>query len=111
MFTATLAPTALTASTPTVHGSLAHTSYLAGCDIESEPHTELAHELNELFEGSYTPHALAYALREVQPQVLLIEMEEGNTLRTDYPTLAEATLEEVEYYALRFTTQATCPAE
>ncbi|QKG56980.1 hypothetical protein GKZ68_10295 [Hymenobacter sp. BRD128] len=111
MLTATITPSTFTATTPTIHRSLPYAEYVAGCDTDSEPFLELTHELGQVFERTYTPHILAQALREVQPHVLLVEVEEGSTLRTDYPTLTEADLIEVEYQALRLTTQVTCLAE
>lgn len=110
MLTTTFAPTVLIDSAPIVHGCLAYADYIKGADADAEPHTELACELGQAFEGSYIPEVLAQVLREIQPQVLLTEMEDEGVLRTDFPIVSDADLDAIDLRACELTTQATCAA-
>jgi len=93
---------------PIANRTLAYTDYIAGYEPDAEPFSELAYNLHQVLEATYTPQILAQALRELNPQVLLIDQDETGRLSTDYPTLSDADTDALDLRALELATQAAC---
>lgn len=97
------------ASAVGVSVSLFYHAYAAGCEPDEQLHLELVHELFSVFDGRFCPVLLALALRELNPPVLLLAVDEPNgTVRRDWPWLADEHLDALEYRCQQYL--GTAPA-